>query len=38
MGGMTLDSVSSTRTGELVIKEMEKNLEVEAGEDGVNKE
>ena len=37
MEGMTLDSVSSTGTGEPVIKEMEKNPEVETGEDGVDR-
>ena len=38
MGGMTLDSASSTETGEQDIEDMEKNLEVKTEEDGVNKE
>ena len=38
MGGMTLDSASSTGTGEQDIKDMEKNLEIKTEEDGVNKE
>ena len=38
MGGMTLDSVSSTGVGEQDIEEMEKNPEVKTEEDGVNKE
>ena len=38
MGGMTLDSASSTGTGEQDIKDMEKNPEVETEEDGINKE
>ena len=38
MGGMTLDSVSSTGVGEQDIKEMEKNPEIETKEDGVDKE
>ena len=37
MGGMTLDSASSTGTGEQDIKDMEKNPEVKT-EDGTNKE
>ena len=37
MGGMTLDSASSTGTGEQDIEDMEKNPEVET-EDRVNKE
>ena len=36
--GMTLDLVSSTGVGEQDIEEMEKNLEVKAEEDRVNKE
>ena len=38
MGGMTLDSASSTGTGEQDIKNMEKNPDVEAEESGANKE
>ena len=38
MGGMTLDSASSTGTGEQDIKDMQKNLDIETEEDGVNKE
>ena len=39
MGGMTLVTlVSLTRMGEPDVEAMEKNPEVEAGEDGVNKE
>ena len=38
MGGMTLDSASSTGTGEQDIKDMEKNQDVETEEGGVNKE
>ena len=38
MGGMTLDSVSSTKVGEQAIEEMEKNPEAEIKEDRVNKE
>ena len=38
MGGMTLDSASSTGTGEQDIKEEEKNLKIEAKEDKVNTE
>ena len=38
MGGMTWDSVSSTRMGEPNIKTMGKNPEVEAQEDRVNEE
>ena len=37
MGGMTLDSASSTATGKQDIKGMEKNPEVET-ENGVDKE
>ena len=35
---MTLDSASLTGMGEPDVKEMEKNPEVETGEDGVNRE
>ena len=38
MEGMTLDSVSLTRIREQDAKEMEKNPEVETGEEGVDKE
>ena len=38
MGGMTLDSASSTGTGEQDIEDMEKNLEVKTEEDRVDKE
>ena len=38
MGVMTLDSASSTGTGEQDIKDMEKNPDVETEEGGVNKE
>ena len=38
MGGMTLDSASSTGTGEQDIEDMEKNPEVKTEEDGVDKE
>ena len=38
MEGMTLDSASSTGTGEQDIKDMEKNTEVKTEEDGVNNE
>ena len=38
MEGMTLDSPSLTRMEEQDIREMEKNQEVETGEDGVDKE
>ena len=38
MGGMTLDSASSTGTGEQDIKDMEKNPDVETEEGGVDKE
>ena len=38
MGGMTLDSAISTKTGEQDIEDMEKNLEVKTEEDGVDKE
>ena len=38
MGEMTLDSVSLTEAVEPNIKTMEKNLEAEAQEDGVDKE
>ena len=38
MGGMTLDSASSTRTGEQDIEDMEKNPDVKTKEDGVDKE
>ena len=38
MGGMTLDSVSSTGTGEQDFEDMEKNPEVKTEEGGVNKE
>ena len=38
MGGMTLDSASSTGTGEQDIEDMEKNPEVKTEEDGINKE
>ena len=38
MGGMTLDSMSSTRAGEQDIEEMKKDPEVETEEDGVDKE
>ena len=38
MEGMTLDLVSLTRIGEQDPEEMEKNPEVETGEDGVDKE
>ena len=38
MGGMSLDSDSSTRTGEQDIKDMQKNPDVKTEEGGVNKE
>ena len=38
MGGMTLDSASSTGTGEQDIKNMEKNPDIETEEDGIDKE
>ena len=38
MGGMTLDSVSSTGTGEPDIEETEKNPEIEVEGDEVNRE
>ena len=38
MGGMTLDSASSTGTGEQGIGDIEKNLDVETEEGRVNKE
>ena len=38
MGGMNLDSASSTGTGEQDIKDMEKNPHVETEEGRVNKE
>ena len=38
MGRMTLDAASLTGTGEQDIKDMEKNLENETEEDGVDKE
>ena len=38
MEGMTLDSASSIRKGEQDIREMEKNPEVETGEDRVDRE
>ena len=38
MGGMTLDSVSSTRMGEPNFEEKEKIPEVETRDDGANKE
>ena len=38
MEGMTLDSTSSTGTGEQDIKDMEKNPNVETEEGAVNKE
>ena len=38
MEGMTLDLVSLTRIREQDAEEMEKNPEVETGEDGIDKE
>ena len=38
MGGMTVDSASSTGTGEQDIKDMEKNPDVKTEDGGVNKE
>ena len=38
MGGMTLDSASSTGTGEQDVKEEEKNPKIEVKEDEVNTE
>ena len=38
MGGMMLDSASSTGTGEQNIEDMEKSLEVKTEEDGADKE
>ena len=38
MGGMTLDSASSTGTGEQDVKEMEKNPEIKVGGDKVDRE
>ena len=38
MGGMTLDSASSTGTGEQDIEDMDKNPDVETEEDRVDKE
>ena len=38
MGGMTLDSASSTGTEEQDVKDMEKNPDVKTEEGGVNKE
>ena len=38
MGGMTLDSASSTGTGEQDIEDMKKNPDVKTEEGGVNKE
>ena len=38
MGGMTLDSASSTGTGEQDIEDMEKNPDVKAEEARVDKE
>ena len=38
MGGMTLDSASSTGTGEQDIEDMEKNPDVKTEEGRINKE
>ena len=38
MGGMTLDSASSTGTGEQDTENMEKNLDIKTEEGRVNKE
>ena len=38
MGGMTLNSASSTGTGKQDIEDMEKNPDVKTEEDGVDKE
>ena len=38
MGGMNLDSASSTGTGEQDIEDMEKNPDVKTEGDGVDKE